>query len=263
MNRSQLYLLLLLASLAGTAQANDWGSALKKILNSSSTSSDSSASSSSSAPSSSSLPAASLSEPEMVSGLKEALAVGSERAIQALAAPGGYLNDPAVRIPLPPALRHAEKTLRALGQERLIDDFNATMNRAAEAAVPQGATIIGDAIRELSIADAQKLLGGADDAATQYFREKTSTRLAELMHPIVQQATAQTGVTQTWKQVSRHAGPAASLLGDSADLDRYVTDKTLEGLFVKLAEEERAIRQNPVARSTELLKKVFGRFTGR
>lgn len=236
-----LCLAITLATLTAGAHATDWGGMLKNILQSPATSST-----------------AGLTEAEMTGGLKEALAVGVERAIKGLARPGGYLHDPAVRIPLPPALEHAEKTLRTLGQGKPIDEFIATINGAAEAAVPQGAEIVGDAIRGMTIADAQKLLNGGDDAATRYFRDKTWDKLAAAMLPIVQAATARTGVTGAYKNVVSRAGPAASLLGDSADLDGYVTGKTLEGLFVKLADEERAIRQNPMARSTDLLKKVFG-----
>lgn len=241
MTPRKLCLAIALATLTAGAHATDWGGMLKNILQSPTTSS-----------------ATKLTEAEMTSGLKEALAVGVERAIKGLARPGGYLNDPAVRIPLPATLERAEKTLRTLGQGKSVDEFIATVNGAAEAAVPQGAEIVGDAIRGMTIADAQKLLGGADDAATQYFREKTWDKLAAAMLPIVQTATARAGVTGAYKNMVSRAGPAASLLGDSADLDGYVTSKTLEGLFVKLADEERAIRQNPVARSTDLLKKVFG-----
>lgn len=241
MKRRSFCIALAFTSLAGSAHATDWGGMLRNILDSPGAGG-----------------AAALTEAEMTGGLKEALAVGVERAIKGLARPGGYLDDPAVRIPLPPTLERAEKTLRTLGQGAAVDDFIATVNGAAEAAVPEGAAIVGDAIRGMSIADAQKLLNGADDAATQYFRDKTWDRLAAAMLPIVQQATARAGVTSAWKNVVSRAGPAASLLGDSADLDGYVTTETLDGLFVKLAEEERAIRQNPMARSTDLLKKVFG-----
>ena len=242
--RNLFYLAAALSVLAGSAHATDWGGKLKSIIESPA--------------GAQSARTAGLSEAEMTSGLKEALAVGTERAIKGLARPGGYLNDPAVRIPLPPTLQHAEKTLRMLGQGKSVDEFITTVNGAAEAAVPQGAAIVGDAIRAMSIADAQKLLSGPDDAATQYFREKTWSKLSAALQPIVQNATARAGVTNAYKSMVSRAGPAAGLLGSSADLDSYVTSKTLEGLFVKLADEERAIRQNPVARSTDLLKKVFG-----
>lgn len=195
---------------------------------------------------------------EMNGGLKEALAIGAERAISGLARPGGYLDDPAVRIPLPGALEKTEKVLRMMGQGERVDEFILTVNRAAERAVPQASKIVGNAVREMTITDAQKILTGPDDAATQYFRGKTSGDLTTAMLPIVKRATESAGVTRAYKGMLDKAGPASSLVGGSLDLDAYVTEKTLDGLFLKLADEERAIRTNPVARSTDLLKKVFG-----
>lgn len=199
-----------------------------------------------------------LTSAEMNGGLKEALAVGAERAISGLARPGGYLDDPAVRIPLPGALEKTERVLRMMGQGARVDEFLLTVNRAAERAVPQASKIVGDAVREMTIADARQILTGPDDAATQYFRGKTSGDLTAAMLPIVKRATESAGVTRAYKGMLDKAGPASSLVGGSLDLDAYVTEKTLDGLFLKLADEERAIRTNPVARSTDLLKKVFG-----
>lgn len=199
-----------------------------------------------------------LSETEMVAGLKEALAVGVERAVNGLGRPGGYLNDAAVRIPLPGLLEKTELSLRMLGQGKAVDEFIATINVAAERAVPQAARIVGEAVRAMTIADAQNLLTGADDAATQYFRAATSDQIAAAMRPIVEDATEKAGVTRAYRDLVARAGPAASLLGGGLDLDAHVTEKTLEGLFLKLAEEERAIRANPLARSSAVLQKVFG-----
>lgn len=199
-----------------------------------------------------------LTDAEMNGGLKEALAVGAERAIKGLSRPGGYLNDPAVRIPLPGALEKTEKVLRMLGQDAAVDEFITTVNRAAERAIPKASKIVGNAVRDMTIADAQKILTGPDDSATQYFRRKTTKNLTAAMLPIVKKATASAGVTSAYKGMVDKAGPASSLMGDSLDLDAYVTEKTLDGLFLKVAAEEKAIRTNPVARSTDLLKKVFG-----
>lgn len=199
-----------------------------------------------------------LTDAEMHGGLKEALAVGTERAINGLGRAGGYLNDPAVRIPLPGALQKTEKVLRLIGQGAAVDEFVATVNHAAERAVPQASRIVGNAIRDMTITDAQKILTGPDDAATQYFRGRTTEDLTAAMLPIVKRATESAGVTRAYKGMLDKAGTAGSLLGDTLDLDAYVTEKTLDGLFLKLADEERAIRTNPVARSSELLKKVFG-----
>lgn len=199
-----------------------------------------------------------LTSAEMNGGLKEALAVGAERAIKGLSRPGGYLNDPAVRIPLPGALEKTEKVLRMLGQDAAVDEFITTVNRAAERAIPKASKIVGNAVRDMTISDAQKILTGPDDSATQYFRRKTTKNLTAAMLPIVKKATASAGVTSAYKGMVDKAGPASSLMGDTLDLDAYVTEKTLDGLFLKVAAEEKAIRTNPVARSTDLLKKVFG-----
>jgi len=201
----------------------------------------------------------SLSQQEMTGGLKEALTVGTERAIGLLGREGGFLNDSSVKIPLPGMLQRAEGGLRAMGQGDLTDKFIATMNHAAERAVPQTASIFGDTIKNMSLEDAQGILQGPDDAATQYFRESSEERLAQALLPIVKQATNEAGVTSAYKNMVGKAGFLGGMAGGgSLDLDGYVTQKTLDGLFLKLAVEERQIRENPLARSTDLLKKVFG-----
>ena len=199
-----------------------------------------------------------LSSAEMDGGLKEALAVGVEHAIKGLGRKGGYLDDASVRIPLPGSLEKAEKILRMMGQGDAVDEFLVTVNRAAEKAVPLASGIVGDAVRDMSITDAKKILTGPDDAATQYFRDKTDAGLTQAMMPIVKRATDAAGVTSAYKRLVKKAGPASGLVGDSLDIDGYVTEKALDGLFLKVAEEEKAIRTNPLARSSDLLKKVFG-----
>lgn len=200
----------------------------------------------------------SLTATEMNAGLKEALAVGVERAVNALGRSGGYLDDPSVRIPLPGMLAKSESALRMMGQGAAVDEFITTANRAAERAVPQAAAIVGDAVRAMTIADAKTILTGPDNAATEYFRAKTSGDLTAAMLPIVRRATDAAGVTRAYKNLVGKAGAGANLLGTSVDVDAYVTEKTLDGLFVKVAGEEKQIRTDPVARSSELLKKVFG-----
>lgn len=228
--------------LAGPATAQDWKSTLKQLGGNTSSAKG----------------AGGLSQGDMSSGLKEALAVGSERAIKGLSRSGGFLDDKDVRIPLPGKLRKIESSLRMLGQGKAVDEFLQTANRAAEQAIPKAAPIVGDAIRSMSFEDARKILSGPDDAATQYFRGKTTDSLTRAMLPIVSSATDKAGVTRAFKQMIDKAGPAASMLGDDLDVDEYIADKTLDGLFFKLAEEEKSIRRDPVARSTDLLKKVFG-----
>ncbi len=200
-----------------------------------------------------------LSNDEMISGLKEALGKGTQYAVDNLGKEGGFLDNARVRIPMPKSLSWVEKTLRTLRQDKLADEFVASMNHAAERAVPEAAAVFGAAIQQMTLEDARGILSGPDDAATQYFRNTTSARLTEKMRPIVEQATAATGVTASYKNMMSRAGGMTSLLSSSAtDLDGYVTEKTLDGLFLMVAEEEKRIRENPLARTSELLKKVFG-----
>lgn len=206
--------------------------------------------------------AASLTDGEMISGLKEALDKGTQFAIESLGRNGGFLENPAVKIPMPDSLSWVESSLRTLRQDKLADDFIATINHAAEQAVPEAASLFSAAIKNMSVADARGILAGPDDAATQYFRTNTESALTEKMRPIVEQATAKTGVTSAYKNMTAKAGGLTSLLSkESTDLDGYVTGKTLDGLFLMIAEEERKIRENPLARGTDLLKKVFGAYS--
>jgi hypothetical protein len=203
--------------------------------------------------------AAALTSDEAVAGLREALVQGTRFAVDQLGREGGFLDNAQVRIPMPQSLSWVEKSLRMAGQEQLADEFVASMNHAAEQAVPEAADIFVTAIQQMSLADANAILTGPDDAATQYFRTHTETALTARMHPIVAEATANAGVTAAYKNMLSSAGGLTGLLPTGAtDLDGYVTDKALDGLFLMVASEERRIRANPLARSTELLKKVFG-----
>jgi hypothetical protein len=205
--------------------------------------------------------AAALSDDEMVAGLKEALDRGTQFAVDKLGQEGGFLNNRKVRIPMPDSLAWVEKSLRSVGQDELADEFIATMNHAAEQAAPEAAAIFGDAIRQMSVQDAKDILGGSEDAATQYFRTHTEDELARKMRPIVESATANTGVTSAYKNMTAQAGGVTSLLpADVTDLDGYVTDKTLDGLFLMIAREEKRIRENPLGYSSDLLQKVFGAY---
>ncbi len=209
---------------------------------------------------------ASLSQDQIVLGLKQALEKGVQSAVGQLGREGGFLQNPAVRIPMPAKLQGVEKTLRAVKQDQLADEFVTTMNRAAEQAVPEAAAVFGNAIQRMSIADAKAILTGTNNAATQYFRRTTSTNLYAKFLPIVQQATQQTGVTSAYKRLTQTAGSSGSLasLGrslmgaESLDVDAYVTNKALDGLFTMVATEEKRIRENPAARTTQLLQQVFG-----
>lgn len=214
-----------------------------------------------------------LTDDQVVNGLKEALANGVQQAVSKLGQTDGFLTNLTVRIPMPENLQKIEKTLRSLKQERLADEFVSTMNRAAEQAVPQAAAIFGDSIKQMSIADAKSILTGPQDAATQYFRKTSTNALREKFLPIVKVATEKAGVTAAYKQMAdkvqlgsssglgKSFGSTLGALGYKTtppDLDTYVTDKAIDGLFKMVADEEKRIRENPVARSTDLLKQVFG-----
>jgi hypothetical protein len=201
---------------------------------------------------------AGLSQAEMSGGLKEALDKGVKHAISQLGRNGGFLNDSSVKIPLPESLAKIESVLRSLHQERLADEFVASMNHAAEKAVPEAADVFSNAVRAMTMQDVQGILSGPDNAATQYFRKTSEAELRERFRPIVESATTKAGVTAAYKNMMNKAGPLAQFMGGAEDLDGYVTNKALDGLFLKIAEEEKAIRTNPVARTTDLLKKIFG-----
>ncbi len=196
---------------------------------------------------------------QVTKGLKEALGKGLEHAVASLGKSGGFLTNVNVKIPIPEKFQTVEKTLRSIGQERLADDFVTTMNQAAEQAVPAAAAVFKESLQKMTVADAKKILSGPNDAATRYFRETTQAELTTRFLPIVQKATAASGATAAYKQVTdkvKVAGPFVRV--PELDLDGYVTTKALDGLFVRVAEEERRIRETPAARGTELLKTVFG-----
>jgi len=210
--------------------------------------------------------ASALSDSQISAGLKEALSVGAERAVGLLGREGGFLNDGSVRIPLPGVLGSAAKGLRAAGQGHYVDEFEVAVNRAAEQAIPQTLGIVKDTVRSMTLDDVRGILSGGDDAATRFLRERAGGSLHKAILPIVSRATDSAGATSAYKSLKTQAdgmlGGFGSLGGlvdtGSLDLDAYVTDKTLDGLFLKLAAEEKAIRENPVARTTDLLKTVFG-----
>lgn len=218
---------------------------------------------SSNAPSSvpAALSLAGLSEEQVTSGLKQALAKGVQQAVTNLGRSSGFLSNLNVRIPMPEKLAGAERTLRMLKQDQLADEFISTMNHAAEGAVSEAGVIFHDAITNMTLADAKSILQGPDDAATQYLKKTGETRIQERMMPIVKQATEKAGVTSAYKKLMARAAPAASLFnlgGDQLDVDRYVCQKAADGLFKMIALEEKSIRQNPAARTTDMLKKIFG-----
>ncbi|MCX7512985.1 DUF4197 domain-containing protein [Frateuria sp. STR12] len=212
--------------------------------------------------------AANLPSSDIAAGLKEALAKGTTHAINALGRKDGFWSNAKVRIPLPGKLQQLGDLARQFGQGARVDAFELSMNRAAEKAVPQVADIFVDAIRKMTLQDARGILTGGDHAATDFFRRVAGDTLAARIHPIVAQATQNVGVTRKYKALTaaegNGLGGVLGALGGSEDkhnpldLDDYVTAQTLDGLFTMIGEQEQAIRKNPAARTTELLKKVFG-----
>lgn len=199
-----------------------------------------------------------LNRADIVSGLKEALIKGSQSAISTLGKENGFFAHPKLRIPMPEKLQTVEATLRKLKQDKIADDFVLSMNRAAENAVPKAMSIFSNAIKNMSIKDANGILQGSDNAATEYLKKTSGSQLHQQFLPIVKQATNKVGVTENYKALIDNLGMMSKLIDiESLDLDKYVTDKAVDGLFNLIANEEKLIRADPVARTTALLKKVF------
>ncbi|MBL8423792.1 MAG: DUF4197 domain-containing protein [Candidatus Accumulibacter phosphatis] len=199
-----------------------------------------------------------LSGKDASAGLKEALSRGADMAVSQLGKPNGFMGDARVRIPLPKSLRAAEKMMRTLGMKKQADELIETMNRAAELAVVEAKPILLESVQKMTIDDARGILAGGDDAATQYFRRTTSTALGKKFLPIVKQATAKVQLADQYNEYAGQAAKLGLLEEKDANLDSYVTQKALDGLFVMIAEQEKSIRQDPVGTGSKLLQTVFG-----
>jgi hypothetical protein len=195
---------------------------------------------------------------DIIAGLKQALEIGTNNSVGFLGKTDGFYGNPLFKIPFPEEAKVVEEKLRDLGMHRLVDDFIRTMNRGAENAVKLAAPIFVDAIKEMTFEDARNILRGPDDAATSYFREKTSSRLAVLFKPEVQTALEKVDATRYWGDITTTYNKIPFVRKVETDLAKYVTEKTMNALFTKVAEEEKLIRTDPAARVTDLLKKVFG-----
>ena len=199
-----------------------------------------------------------LSTGEIVDGLKEALEIGTENAVKAVGKTGGYTDNPEIKIPLPGSIEKVRGMLTALGYGSQVDAFEKSMNRAAEIAAPKAKAIFWDSIKQMSFTDAQGILNGGDTAATDYLKKKSSGHLEEVFRPIIHNAMGEVGVTRKYQDLAKPLENIPFAKGTVPDLDGYVTDGALNGLFYMLGQEEKKIRENPAARATELLKKVFG-----
>jgi len=192
-------------------------------------------------------------------GLKEALKVGGERAIEVLAADGGFADHADVRIPMPGMLESVGGLMRKYGLGPQVDAFEASMNSAAEQAISEATPIFMDTLENMTLDDARRIYSGGDTAATEYFRDKTSDPLSTRLKPLIEEAMANAGVMQAYQLLVSQAEEQVPMLqGLSPDVGQHVTNAALDGLFLRLAQEEKQIRENPVARTTDLLRDVFG-----
>lgn len=191
-------------------------------------------------------------------GLKAALDKGSVAAVAALGRRDGFLGNDAVKIPLPDSLKRYEKLLRGVGMGKYADELVLTMNRAAEAAVPEAKTLLVDAVKKMTLQDAKGILTGGNTAGTEYFKRTTSEPLRGKFLPIVQQATRKVQLAEKYNRYAEKGARFGLVKKADANLDSYVAQKTLDGLFYMIAEEEKKIRENPVKAGSEILRKVFG-----
>ncbi len=191
-------------------------------------------------------------------GLKEALTQGAGKAVEMLGRQDGFLGNPKVKIPLPESVQKVEGMMRGLGMGKQADELVNAMNRAAEAAVPQAKTLLVNSIKQMSVEDAKGILSGGEDSATQYFRRTTSGPLGEKFKPVVQKAMAKVKLAEKYDQLAGKAAKFGLVREQDAHLENYVTQKTLDGLYLMIAEEEKAIRQDPAGAAGKLAKKVFG-----
>lgn len=195
---------------------------------------------------------------DALAAVRGALEKGADAAVAQLGAHGGFANDPQWRIPLPGALRKSEKLLRFAGQGDALDSLEATMNDAAERAVSRAKPLLYSAIRDMSVADAQRILTGGDDSVTGYFREKTESALGEEFRPVVSSQLQSLGVAQQYDAIAGRGAKFGLVDADAASLDGYVTGRAIDAVYALIAEKERAIRADPVSTGSELLKRVFG-----
>ena len=191
-------------------------------------------------------------------GLKEALGIGTSRSVELLGRPDGYLKNQDVRIPMPEKLQLVGKSLQTIGKGAVVDEFVTSMNRAAEAAAPQARRVFLDTIRQMSFADALQIAGGKDHEATDFLRKNASSKLSTLFRPIIAEQLDKVGTTRSFSAMMGSTANLPFAGKGGFHLEDYVTDKALDGMFLMIGREEEKIRKDPVARTTGLLKKVFG-----
>lgn len=201
---------------------------------------------------------ADLSNADAVNGLKQALTDGSAAAVKMLGQDNGYFGNAKVKIPLPPSLQKIESGLRMMGMKKQADELVLSMNRAAEAAAPEAKQLLVDAVKKMSVQDAKAILTGGDTAATEYFRRTTQDQLTQRFLPIVKKSTDRVGLAQQYNSLASQGASLGLVKKDDASIETYVTHKALDGLYLMIAEQEKAFRQNPVGATSDIVKKVFG-----
>ncbi|MBD8493565.1 DUF4197 domain-containing protein [Pseudomonas syringae] len=199
-----------------------------------------------------------LSQSDASGGLKDALTQGAQIAVKQLGTPGGFSNNEEVRIELPGNLGKVAKKMRQFGMGAQVDQLETSMNQAAEAAVPQAQALLVDAVKKMTVADAKSILGGGKDSATQYLDKSSREAIRAKFLPIVKQATDKVGVAQKYNAFAGQAAALGVLDTKSANVESYVAEQALNGLFEMIAKQEESIRANPAAAATSLAKKVFG-----
>ena len=237
-------------TLALPAHAVDWNEMLRGVLGKPA-----------SQPSASGVDA--LSNADINAGLKEALTRGADAAVAQLGQKDGFFGNPALKIPLPPSLQKAEKAMRMLGMGRQADELVLSMNRAAEAAVPEAKTLLVGAVRAMTLEDARGILTGGQTSATDFFRRKTESTLTERFGPIVKATTGKVGLAQQYNQYAGAAAQFNLIDKKQASVEQYVTQQALDRLYTVIGENEAAIRANPMQAGSDLLRKVFGAVSGK
>jgi hypothetical protein len=198
-------------------------------------------------------------ESTTASGLKEALSIGTENAVRNVSRTDGYFGNQAIKILMPENIQKVANVLGKIGYQKQVDDFVLSMNRAGEKAAPQATSFFVDAIKEMTFEDAKKILGGGDTSATEYFKKKTHDKLYGAFKPVISSSMNEVGCTRSYKEMMGKYESVPFMDKQSLDLDHYVTNKALDGLFYMVGEEEKKIRTDPAARVTDLLKTVFGK----
>lgn len=243
MNKNYIVLSLSAILLTSACVSDDWQNTASSILN---------------AQMGTSSAASSLTTAQITQGLKEALRVGTTTVTAQLGKSGGFNFDPKIHIPLPSTLTKVDAALTAVGMGRLTDDLETKMNSAAELATVQAKELFLQSIQQMTIADARQILSSQQDAATQYLRRTMGQELAARIQPIVQNTLAQTGTIKAYDSVTSQYAALPFISGLKTDMNNYVTEKAIDGIFYYVAQEEAAIRQNPAKRTTEILRTVFG-----